>query len=145
MKANNNSPALLSLSFALLLFSCVSTPKQPLWDFEGIQRVAVMPFEIIGQSELERETAKELYRTAQYLFQRVDHFIIVDTADQADAVFRGEVIDSVREEDAYRIIISYSLKRTSDGSIVGENAMYFWSSYLTMRFQEQLSNELGVN
>ena len=137
MKTNNNLSKLFSLSIALLLVACASTPNTPnklLWDTEGIQRVAVMPFEVIGQSDLEREAGKRLYSMVKARFLETGRFIIVDTVAQADAVFRGELIDIMREPrialtpptDGYDIayVISYCLTRTSDGSIVGENAVY---------------------
>jgi len=151
MKTNKNNTYVVLLMFfiALLLFDCASTPKQPLWDFEGIQRVAIIPFGVMGQSDLERETAKYLYSNAQVLFQRTGRIIIVDTEDQADAIFRDELIDSVSERhgsDSYhKIIISYSLMRTSDGSIIGENTVYFTngpSSSITL--EKFLLQELGV-
>ena len=141
-----------ALLVALPLVACVSTqktPEPPLWDTQGIQRIAVMPFDVIGQSELEREAAKGLYTTAKASFPS-DRFIIVDTANQADAVFRGELIDYVRHryaEDYEKIvIISYSLTRTSDGSFVGENTIYYKGSYNEPieLLQRHLSRELGI-
>ena len=146
MKTSKNYISIVLLTFfiAPLLFACASTPKQPLWDTQGIQRVFIMPFDVIGQSEGERERAKTNHTLTQDLFQRSGRFIIVDTADQADAIFRGELIDSARlryaDQSYYTEIVSYSLTRTSDGSIVGENAVYGDG----LSFLKCLEQELGI-
>ena len=151
-RKNNIYVVLLMFFIAQLFITCASTPKQPLWDIQEIQRVVIMPFEVFGQSDLERKTAKELHSGATECFTG-DRFIIVDRVDQADAIFKGELIDYVgqRAGENYnsKIIISYSLVRTSDGSIVGENTVYYTnlpgsSSIGPIRLlQRHLSQELG--
>ena len=125
--------------------NCVSTststlklPQWQLWSIQGIKSVAVMPFEVIGNSDLEREAVKELHVKVKDCFINRG-FTIVDKANDADAVFRGLLIDidnyhSGRSETEYyekipyyfdvAYIIIYSLTRTDDNSIAGENSVY---------------------
>jgi len=144
---NNISATFFTLLVALPLGACVSTPKTPeppLWDTQGIQRIAVMPFEVIGDSELERDGAKQLTLTVIQHLNEIGRFVIVDSVDQADAIFRGEIIDYVVKRwsgNRAVVIINYSLTRTSDGSLVGENAVYFSDSIGEFRWH--LSQELG--
>jgi len=158
MKTNNILPKLFSLFIALLLFACASTPKTPdapLWDTQGIQRVAVMPFEVIGQSEFEHRVAIEIRSAALECFQETGRFIIVETIDQADAILRGEIIDIMARSSAHTrvysdtgvreavpgydrtIIFSYSLTRTSDNSIVGENSVYDNAWYEASQYSQE--------
>ena len=149
---NNSAVLLLPLLSTLLFASCLSLPPgsafrpDPVeqWSTEGVQRIAVLPFEVIGNSDLERQTAENLRMLAAAVFYRTGRFTIVDTPDQADAVFRGELIDILQEQRSRRrsdgtsdwgyeisIVFSYRLIRTSDNSIVGESSIHHihWNTF----------------
>ena len=129
--------ALLLLLLTLLLVSCVTTSSQQIepWNIQGIQYIAIMPFELIGHSNLELQTAERLHSITLRCFQEAG-FIIVEDVYAADAVFSGELIDIMSEQQyvssqgtAYlrysmTMIYNYNLIRTSDNSIIGKHSAH---------------------
>ena len=155
----NMAALVLPLLIMLLLASCLTLPgtqasSEP-WPTGGIQSIAIMPFEVIGNSNRERDAAERIPSLiAAVLNETGGRFIVADSPDQADAVFRGELIDvyqgdgpSTRRPDGsmeriyyMSYIYAYRLVR-NDGSIVGERSEEYTSQATDRSFERGRPSE----
>ncbi|MDR1390728.1 MAG: CsgG/HfaB family protein [Treponema sp.] len=127
----------------------VLVTRPPLWDTGTVRRIAVDSFDS-GRGAAERQLAQFLTTSAQKNIQDTGKFILVDyaeiarlersgksTADYADAVFSGVITrlevkdrtesDKDKNDQTYythyrevNVEFSYSMRRTSDGVILGQ-------------------------
>jgi len=158
----------------LLLGGCASTARKQveLWDVSGIHSIAIIPPTTIGQVDrFNKNTDIEKYyqvlrayigSEAKNIIQESGKFTLATDSKAADAILDCDIISVNRKRNDYRsrdgqyyenyeyiVLYNIFLKRTSDGTIIGDSAgmgreSATMASYKDLIHIDQLRQALGL-